>query len=410
MNVWESIGLAINSIIVNKLRALLTLMSIVIGVFTIIVASGLITSINSTVDEQLADLGENVYSIYRMPKIQMGRDEWRKYRKRKPINYSIYKDFKKRISSTGIVSASSESGGKLVEYKNNESNPDVSVIGADEDYFLTNIVDIDKGRAFSRDDIDFNRNVAIIGMDIVKLLFPFEEALGKEIKIKNQVFTVIGTLEEQGAIFGQSQDNKVVVPITQFLKYYSEWWEESLTINVKAPSPEMLIPSIEEAIGILRSLRNDQPWEGNSFEIETNETLSEQFSSLTGYLAFFGNAIGIIALIAAGVGIMNIMLVTVKERTREIGVRKAVGAKRRWILLQFLIETVTLCQIGGLMGIAAGLGAMSLLGSVLGLSISLPVNGIILSIVFCTVMGIGFGMYPAWQASKIDPIDALRYE
>jgi putative ABC transport system permease protein len=172
----------------------------------------------------------------------------------------------------------------------------------------------------------------------------------------------------------------------------------------------MLLPTIDEAIGILRGIRGDQPWELNSFELETNETISLQFASLTGYLSIFGFTTGIIALIAAGIGIMNIMLVTIKERTREIGLRKAVGAKRRWIMYQFIIETITLCQIGGALGIALGLVLSSLFGKLLGLTLVIPTDWILYSILICTFLGLIFGAYPAMKASRLDPIEALRYE
>lgn len=282
--------------------------------------------------------------------------------------------------------------------------------GTDDLYFETNNINVASGRAFIEDDITFNRNVVIIGNDIVVQLFSNTEPVGKELIIGKQIYSVIGVLETKGAILGRSQDNIAIIPITQFLKYYSTRWEESLTINVKAQSKDMLLPTIDEAIGILRGIRGDQPWELSSFELETNETISLQFASLTGYLSIFGFTTGIIALIAAGIGIMNIMLVTIKERTREIGLRKAVGAKRRWIMYQFIIETITLCQIGGALGIVLGLVLSSLFGKLLGLTLVIPTDWILYSILICTFLGLIFGAYPAMKASRLDPIEALRYE
>lgn len=409
MNVIESILLAFDSVRVNKLRATLTLLSIAIGVFAIVGAGTLVKSINNAVTSEMAALGENMFSIYRMPKIQTG-NTWRKYRKRKPINYSQYEEFKEKMTIAKAVSSSSSSGGHVVHYGNQETDADVSLIGADENYFLVTNTGISQGRPLNIQDIEFNRKVALIGNDIIVKVFPNISPIGKKIKIGNQRYTVIGILEEKGAILGQSQDNNVIIPITQFLKYYAYWWEESLDINVVAYSRDALQPTIDEAIGIMRSIRDVKPWQENNFELETNESISEQFSSLTGYLSYFGLFSGAIALIAAGVGIMNIMLVSVKERTREIGIRKAVGAKRAWILLQFIIETITLCQIGGIIGIGLGILGGTFLATSLGITLTFPIDWIVMSLIICTLLGVVSGSYPAWKAATLDPIDALRYE
>lgn len=410
MNIFESILIAFDSIRVNKLRAALTLLSISIGVFAIIVAMGLVSSINETVTKQMADLGENTFSIFRVPKIRLGENAWRMYRNRKAINYRQVVEFKKQISGAMAVSANSTSSGHTVKYFDKETNPDVNLIGTDADYFITNSLNVSEGRVFSESDIVNNLNVVIIGSDIAKLLFPNQSPIGKDVIIERQKFTVVGLLEEKGAVLGNNQDNIVIIPLTQFLKFYSDWWEESLTVNVRAIDKASLSPLMDEAIGILRSIRDVQPWEINSFELETNETLTTQFESTTGFLSIFGIISGIIALLAAGVGIMNIMLVTIKERTREIGIRKALGAKKRWILTQFITETITLSQIGGFIGISMGLILSSLFGKALGLTISIPVDWIIYSILICTFLGIIFGVYPAWKAARLDPIEALRYE
>lgn len=410
MNIWESILIALSSVRTNKIRAGLTLLSISIGVFTIVTIGAMVNALENTVSTEMSNMGEHSFSVTRIPQIQLGPGEWRKYMKRKPISYSEVKDFASRMTTTNLISYHSSNDGLLVKHSTYQTNPDVSVIGCNEMYFVTNSINVTEGRPFSQADIDFNKNVAIIGNDIVKALFPFSNPLGQEISIKGQKFNVVGILEEKGAVLGRSQDNQVIVPVTYFLKNFAEHWQESLSITVRAYSAEALMPTLDEAIGILRTLRNVKPWEDNSFEIATNESLSEQFSSLTQYLGFFAIIIGGLALLAAGIGIMNIMLVSVKERTREIGIRKAVGAKKRWIMMQFIVETITLSELGALLGIAIGLGLTSLFASQLGLKLVLPVNWIILSIVFCSVIGLIFGLYPAYKAASLDPIDALRYE
>ncbi len=410
MNILESITIAFKSIAVNKLRAVLTLLSIAIGVFAIVLSGTLITSLESAVTNEMATLGRNTFVITKTPVIQMGRGTWRKYMRRDPLNYSLYKDFKEEITLAEAVSAHSASGGFVVKSGSKETNSDVTIIGADENYFITNNFSVEYGRPFTPQDIELRRNVAVIGNDVVVKVFPNRNPLGQEIRIKNQVFEVVGILSQKGAILGQSQDNNVIVPLTQFLKHYAEWWEESLNINVMAYNTEVLDETIDEAVGELRVLRNVKPWEENSFELNTNESIADQFSSLTNYLEIFGIIAGSLALLAAGIGIMNIMLVTVKERTREIGIRKAVGAKRSWILLQFIIEAVTLAQIGGVFGILLGVLAGGALGSSIGISLSIPVFSIFLSLCICTLLGVIFGAYPAWKAALLDPIECLRYE
>lgn len=218
MNIKESIFIALDSIRVNKLRALLTLLSISIGVFAIIIAISLVKSINYTVTVQMSSLGDNTFSIYRLPKIQMGPNAWRLYRSRKVINYTQTKSFKKDMTSALSVSAVGSSSGHTVKYGNYETNPDVTLVGTDADYFVTNNTNITEGRQFSEDDILFNRNVAIIGNDIAVILFPNLNPIGKRITINRQMFTIIGKLETKGAVFGKSQDNLIIIPVPQFLK------------------------------------------------------------------------------------------------------------------------------------------------------------------------------------------------
>jgi putative ABC transport system permease protein len=355
-------------------------------------------------------MGENTFTIQKMPGVQMGGATWRKYMTRKPLTYSQVQQFKRQMKYTDIITSYSTARGTTVEFGEKKTDPDVTLIGTDENYLLTQKINIQDGRNFSKSDIDNNQKLCIVGKDLATELFPGGKPIGKTIKIKNTKYEIIGITEPRGSIFGQSLDNYVIIPITYFLQHFSDPWNESLTISIEALNKEYLPYTIDEAIGTMRSLRNCKPWEDNSFEVITNEALTEQFSSLTSFLTIFGLIIGVIALIAAGVGIMNIMLVSVKERTREIGVRKAVGAKPIQIMLQFIIEAVTLCCLGGLVGIVLGIVFAMIIGSLGNLGFYLPVGWIMLSIGFCFVMGVTFGAYPAYKAAKLDPIEALRYE
>ncbi len=409
MNITESIILAIDSIRVNKLRAFLTLLSVAIGVFAIIGTGTLTSSLEGTMTKELEKIGETTFWIKKMPNIVTGND-WRKYSKRKPITYSQVKAFKRKMSITDQISAFGVSQGKTIKYGNESTNPDVTLFGTDEMYFPINAVNVVNGRPIMKQDIALHRSVAVIGNDVAIKLFTNEAPLNKKITIGNHSYTVIGVLEEKGGVLGQNKDNQVMLPITNFLNYYANHWEQSLTISVKAPSRKLIDATIDETIGTLRILRKCKPWEENNFELYTNEAISEMFGGFISFLSAIGWITGGFALIAAGVGIMNIMLVSVKERTREIGIRKAIGARKSWIMLQFIVETITLVQIGGIVGIMLGIAGASLLGVFIGITPVFPIYWIIASVVICGIMGVAFGSYPAWKAANLNPIDALHYE
>lgn len=408
MNIKESISLAFASIIEHKLRAFLTLLSISIGVFAIFGSGTLTTSINSTVNNKINELGENTFLITRTPKVQTGRMNWRRYRNRPRIRYNQVDQLKKEITTTNFVSAYADDDNLIVKSPYIASDPNVKVCGVDENYFFNYNTLVEEGRQITESDIMFKRPVCVIGVDIMKKLFP-GNPIGEKLRIQNQEFEIIGILEEKGAIIGNSLDNRVLIPLPIYLKYYTSWWE-SLQITVKAYDQTSLIATLDETIGIMRSIRGVKPWEDNNFEIELNEGVTQQFSGLTQYLSLFGFLIGIFSLVAAGIGIMNIMLITIKERTREIGVRKAVGSKPRWILQQFLIETVTLSQLGGLIGIVLTLIVAYVFSEAFNFDLVIPFNWIVYTVLITTFLGIASGLYPAWKAAKLDPIEALRYE
>lgn len=415
MHIAESIAMAVDAVRANKLRSSLTLLSIGIGVFAIIASSGITNTLQQTVSTQLVDLGEHSLLIQRTPNIQFGHN-WRKYATRKNITPEIARQLREHMTTTSLITVSNTASGYTVKAGEQSTNPDVSVIGADHMYFDVNAVTLKSGRPFTEQDVLIGTNVAIIGTDLEEGLFQGADPVGRSITIKNQEFTVIGVLEKKGGVLGQSQDNRVLIPLSIFTKYYVMFWDTSVDISVKAVSADALPATLDEATGIMRTLRGVKPWEENDFEIDTNDALSGQFGNLTIAIVVVAWISGIGALLAAGIGIMNMMLVSVKERTREIGVRKALGAKRRWIVRQFLIESVTLCQLGGLTGMIGGLliswGAAALVRATTmpGLSFDPPWFAVVFSIVACTLIGVGFGLYPAYRAAGLDPIEALRYE
>lgn len=406
----DTIKQAFNSIRTQKLRAFLTILSIVIGVFAIMFAGSLVESLNATINQQLSALGQNTFFITRMPSINMGGHQGRQYWMRPRLDYKQFQKFSTRMQDVAIVTAVTGSGGFVVKAGNLTTDPNVTVMATDDKYFLTSNIDISEGRAFTPTDIEFNRNVAVIGNDVIVKIFPRENPIGKTIKINNQSFTVIGTIKPQGAMMGQSQDNQVFIPLNLFLLNFASRWERDLTYVVRASDRLALSETIDEAVGNLRIIRNLRPYEENNFELETNESLAEQFSSLTGYLSYFGVFSGIIALIAAGIGITNIMYISVKERTREIGIRKAVGATKRWIVFHFIFETVVITTLGGIIGILVGFSFSAIFGLFVGAKITLSVQWTLISLIVSIVLGLISGVFPAWRAASLDPVDALRYE
>ncbi|MFN4985444.1 MAG: ABC transporter permease [Ignavibacteria bacterium] len=415
MNVLESILLAFDAVRSQKLRSGLTLLSIGIGVFGIISATSIMGALQQAVSGQLADLGENSLLIQRTPSINFGTN-WAKMRRRKNITYQQAKEFRDKMTSTNLITISNTSSGYTIKAGQQSSNPDVSLIGIDDLYFTVNAVSVSGGRPITESEVNTSRPVAIIGQDIVSSLFSNVDPLGQLITIKSQKFVVVGILEPKGGVLGQSQDNRVLVPITVFNKYYTSEWDASVDVGVKALNKMMIPLTVDEATGIMRSLRNVKPWEENNFELDTNDALTGQFSGFSTALLVVAWISGLGALVAAGIGIMNMMLVSVKERTREIGVRKALGARKQWIVRQFLIESITLCQLGGLTGMVGGIGTSWAITELLRsfnmptITYVFPYGTVIFSVVICTVIGISFGLYPAWRAANLDPIEALRYE
>ncbi len=408
MNFSESILIAFDSVRSNKLRSFLTLLSVMIGVFAIIGAGTLTRSVEDTVTKEVNSIGDATAIIGKFPAIPAGRD-WQTYAKRKNITYKQYQKLKNTLKEAEYITSFTQTNGNVVKSSYDNSDPDVTLVGCDENGILGLSRDIQAGRNIINEDLVFRRNVAIIGKDIVTKVFKNNDPLGKSIIVGNQTYQIVGILKPKGATMGQSNDNMVLVPINLYLDYHSNS-RQSLTIMVHAKDKKSYDKVVQEAINKFRIIRNLKPWQSNDFEIESSSTIADTFSSFTSYLTYFGIICGVISLIAAGIGIMNIMLMSVKERTREIGVRKALGARKSWILYQFIIETITLCQIGAIAGIISGLGGAFILTNMMNMSLSFPIGWIIFAIVVCTLLGVVSGAYPAWKAANLDPIEALRYE
>ncbi len=415
MNILSYFILAISAVWSHKLRSGLTLISIAIGIAAIIGVTSLSESFNKALQTDLAQLGQNTFKIEKEPPNRARRRRGRSSSDLRPeLTYSVARQFKEQMQEAQAVSIADEIRGFRIKWGNKATNPNVGLIGCDRAYFDCSNRDIEFGRPITEEDVSFNRPVAVIGPDVAQALFGELSPLSYEVLIGAQRFTVVGVLRSQGALQQQSPDNVVLIPIPIFMNKFANSKRNSVELFVKSFNLASLSATVDEAIGLMRVLRNLKPGEENDFEITTNESLTEQFSTLATYGVGFALVSAIIALVTAGIGIMNIMLVSIRERTREIGIRKAVGAKRGTILIQFVVESIALSQLGGAAGILLGVfGTQLLLFAVSDnttLSVSIPLYWILFSLAFCTLIGIVFGSYPAWKAANLDPIEALRYE
>jgi putative ABC transport system permease protein len=304
------------------------------------------------------------------------------------------------------IEASFWSGEIRTRYKT--SAPTVRLYGETPGSFAARNWDLAEGRLFMDKDVDGTRNVCVIGYGLATNIFPNSSPVGEQIKVNGIDYRVVGVLEGKGGAAGGDQDNFVVVPLSTCLNRYGRW--RSLTILVQAPDRASLDATQEEVRGIMRAVRKVPPGKEDDFEIASNNSMIEQFKKFTLSVRIGVAVVSSIALLAAGVGIMNIMLVSVTERTREIGIRRAIGAKKRNIMGQFIMEAIVLCEVGGVIGVALGILGGNLLALLLKLPPVVPMDWVVLGLVICSVVGIVFGTYPAWKAANLDPIDSLRYE
>jgi len=404
----ESVRMTFDAIRANKLRSTLTLLGISVGIFSVISVMTAIKTLESSIESGLNVFGTNTFMITKDPAIQFGRNE--KYRNRKNIDIDQYIALKERAKLPILVSGGDDTDNvRLVTYKDKKTKQVPRISGGDPGTLRTVNTYIADGRNLTEEDIHLSRSVCIIGADVVDALFPFEDPLGKVIQLQGINFTVVGITERQGQSFGQSQDNYVFLPITTFLQRF-RGNSYSLGIMIESESSELYSETLDEVIGVLRAIRKVPPGEENDFEITTNDELMETFGSFTGSIKIFAFSISVIALIVAGIGIMNIMLVSVTERIKEIGIRKAIGATRRHILFQFLTESVFLCQIGGIIGVVFGIAAGNIISLVAKVPAVIPIDWAIYGVISCSIIGIGFGSYPAWRAANLDPVESMRFE
>ena len=364
--------------------------------------------LQSSIDEGLSSLGKNTFQIQKNDNVFGGGPRMRD-RNREDITIEDGVRLREMPTEAKFVGVEQWEFGIVVKFANKETNPNISVAGVNTDAMKTNDWNVEEGRDFREDDINYSANVCLIFHPIADKLFPNSNPIGKEVRVDGRPLRVIGIVEAQSALFGQSRDNYVIVPITTWQSMYGRYGR-SVNITVMSQSKEDYNDVIEAATGYMRTIRKVGPGEPNDFFIFSNESMIEQTNQITGPIKIIALAISLIALIAAGVGIMNIMLVSVTERTREIGIRKALGARKTWILIQFLFEAIILCLLGGLIGIVIGVSIGNLAGSFLNAQSAVPWDWVLIGLTMCIAVGVIFGTYPAYKASNLDPIEALRYE
>jgi putative ABC transport system permease protein len=408
MKISQLTQIAVQSIINNKLRTSLTILGVVVGIFSIIVIMTVITMLQSSIEDGLSMLSKNTFQIQKHEPMG-GPGHNRSDRNKKDITIDEAYRLKDLLTKAQYVGAEQWKFGKVVKFGNLETNPNISVAGATVDAMKTNGWNVDFGRDLRENDIQYSADVCLLGPEVVDKVFPSLNPIGQIVRVDNKPLKVIGVLQEQPAMFGESRDNYIVMPITTWQSFYGKY-TNSVNITVSAVDKESYNDVIEAAIGHFRKIRKVPVGEPDDFYIFSNESMITQVNDITGPIKIGALAVSLVALLAAGVGIMNIMLVSVTERTKEIGIRKAIGARKASILIQFLIEAVILCIVGGIAGIALGIGIGNFAGSFLSAQMAIPYDWVFIGITMCVIVGLIFGTYPAYKAANLDPIEALRYE
>ena len=406
IDVREGVGIAFDSLRENKLRSFLTVLGVIIGITAIMAMISIIEGLNQSMKAQLASLGTDVLYIRPFaPGAWVGEmpDSLRRRKWFKPEDAEAI-----RRNAPAVLAVAPLNFTELRLRSGETQTRPTIVIGTSPDYMVTNNYAVDNGRAFTEAELEHRSAVCILGVDHVETLFPHVNPVGRAIAIGTQPFIVVGVAEPRGHFLGMSMDELVLVPHTTLEKDFGP--NLKMVLNAKPVSPEMIDVAREQISDVLRRQRHVRYDQGDNFAVFTDQSLVDLYKQITGAFYLVMVVISSIGLMVGGIGVMNIMLVSVTERTREIGVRKALGARERDILWQFLVEAMTLTGAGGVIGVLAGLGVGKLVNLLAHFSFGVPIWGIVLAFGSATAIGLFFGMYPAVKAARLDPVDSLRYE
>jgi putative ABC transport system permease protein len=403
----DNLRLALTTLLGNPLRSLLTLLGIVIGVTTVIAMMGLIEGLRLKVNGDLAQLGSNTFELNKWP-LGLGRYDWQKYARRKNITMEDVEAIRESCESVGQVSASLPEWGQKVASEHAQTRPSVEIKGATPEAVETSSLQLAQGRFINPVDQQWERYVAVLGVDVAEALFPKGvDPLGGTVRIRDRPFKVVGLLKRRGSFLGLfSMDNIVFIPMSTFQNLYGR--TRSLDVKVQARSGELMSRAQDELTVLMRRRRGLNEGQPNDFEIHTNESMTRMFNELSTVISAATFGVCLLSLLVGGIGILNIMLVSVTERTQEIGIRKALGARRRRILGQFATEAVMLSLVGGVLGVGLGYGLTFLARWVAGVPAVVPAWAVALSLVMSSGVGLLFGIYPAARAARLDPVEAMR--
>lgn len=404
IKLWENILIALRALAQNKMRAILTTLGIIIGVLTVVSVASIISGLNTGFANQISALGSNTLYVHKYPWII--QNDFFKYRNRPDITMKDAEYLKEHSRLAEAISAASGTF-RDIKYRNN-SLTGIGISGVTMESEIIEGFSIADGRYFTQIEIDRNKNSIVIGNEIKEKLFNNKNPLGERIKVGGFSYTVIGVMEKRGSLLGHNLDSEVYVPLGTIFKNFG--FHRSIRILIKVPSPEMIEEVKDEIRFLMRVSRKLKPQEEDNFSINQQEMLTNMYKQLTNglYIAAFG--IGALSLIVGGIGIMNIMLVSVSERRKEIGIRKALGAKQRVITFQFIIESIIICSIGGIIAILLSFVTSLVIDKVTPFPSRVPIWSVFAGLGFSTFVGLFFGIYPARRAAKLDPIECLRYE